>query len=125
MITKRDLVEAIAECQGTRSPNANTAVKLAAFYTILDHLDDEKQPAETAVDRNSFKGYSLAESPNIVRCSSAESPNIVRCDLSSEFARAIDGKQQADVWPVLDELMSTIQAMNSRLYNGVMKKLTN
>ena len=114
MITKQDLLEAIAECQGTRSPNANTAVKLAAFYTILDHLDDEKQPAETAVDRNSFKGYSLAEPPNIVRC-----------DLSSEFARAIDGKQQADVWPVLDELMSTIQAMNSRLYNGVMKKLTN
>ena len=114
MITKRDLVEAIAECQGTRSPNANTAVKLAAFYTILDHLDDEKQSAETAVDRNSFNGYSLSE-PH----------NIVRCDLSSEFARAIDGKQQADVWPVLDELMTTIQAMNSRLYNGVMKKLTN
>lgn len=113
MITKRDLVEAIAECQGTRSPTANTAVKLAAFYTILDHLDDE-QPAESAVDRNSFKGYSLAESPDAVHY-----------DGSSDFARAIDGKQQADVWPVLDELMATIQALNGRLYNGVMKKLTN
>lgn len=113
MITKRDLVEAIAECQGTRSPNANTAVKLAAFYTILDHLDDEKQPADSAADRNSFKGYSLAEAPDAVRY-----------DGSSDFAKAINGRQQADIWPVLDELMATIQVLNERLYNGVIKKLS-
>lgn len=113
MITKQDLLEAIAECQGTRSPNANTAVKLAAFYTILDHLDDEPQPAEKAADRNSFGGYSLAGSPDVVRF-----------DGSSEFASAVNGRPQGDVWPVIDELMTTIQMLNQRLYNGVMQKLT-
>ena len=114
MITRQDLLEAIAECQGTRSPNANTAVKLAAFYTILDHLDDARQTASAEVGRSSFAGYSLAE---------AGTP-VIRYDGDSEFARAVDGKDQADVWPVLDELMSTIRLMNVRLYNGVMKKLS-
>lgn len=111
MITKQDLLEAIAECQGTRSPNANTAVKLAAFYTILDHLEDEKQPPEQGVDRNSFTGYSLA------------SPGVVRFSGQSEFAKAIDGKAQEDIWPVMDELMTLVKSMNERLYNGVMRKL--
>ena len=112
MITKQDLLEAIAECQGTRSPNANTAVKLAAFYTILDHLEDE-QPAEKAVDRNSFAGYSLADI----------GADTIRYNGKSEFAQTIDGKSQKDVWPVIDELMETIKAINMRLYNGVMRKL--
>ena len=111
LITKQDLLEAIAECQGTRSPNANTAIKLAAFYTILDHLEEDRQLTEKA-DRNSFAGYSLAVPPGDVHW-----------DGTSEFAQTIDGKSQADVWPVMDELMSTIKVMNERLYNGVMRKL--
>lgn len=112
MITRQDLLEAIAECQGTRSPNANTAVKLAAFYTILDHLEDERQSAETAIDRNSFNGYSLNGGSGVVSY-----------DGQSDFARLVDGRLQADVWPVMDELMTTIRLMNERLYSGVMKKL--
>lgn len=38
MITERDILEAIEECQSTPNPNANTCIRLAAFYTILDHL---------------------------------------------------------------------------------------
>ena len=34
MITEMDLQEAIAECQGKRNPNADTCIKLAAFYII-------------------------------------------------------------------------------------------
>lgn len=109
MITKQDLLEAIAECQGTRSPTANTAVKLAAFYTILDHLDDERQTE--AVSSNSFAGYSFSDG------------GAVKIDGDSEFAKAINGMPQEEVWPVLDELMSTIKVMNERLYNGVMRKL--
>lgn len=37
LITRRDLEEAIAKCQGQKNPNANTCIKLAAYYTILDH----------------------------------------------------------------------------------------
>lgn len=111
MITKQDLLEAIAECQGTRSPNANTAIKLAAFYTILDHMEEDRQSADQATDRNSFAGYSFA------------SPGAVQFSGQSEFARAVNGKPQEDVWPVIDELMALVKSMNERLYNGVMRKL--
>ena len=36
MITLDDLEAAIAECEGERNPNANTCIKLAAYYTILN-----------------------------------------------------------------------------------------
>lgn len=111
MITKQDLLEAIAECQGTRSPNANTAIKLAAFYTILDHMEEDRQSADQATDHNSFAGYSFAN------------PGAVQFDGRSEFARAVNGKAQEDVWPVIDELMALVKSMNERLYNGVMRKL--
>lgn len=114
MITKHDLLEAIAECQGTRSPNANTAIKLAAFYTILDHLDDGStngvQPVESV--GQSLSGYSYARPDGVIDY-----------DAESDFARLIDGKKQSEVWPVMDELMATIKLMNERLYNGVMKRL--
>ena len=38
MITEHDLKEAIAECEGQRSPTANTCLKLAAYYTIKDKM---------------------------------------------------------------------------------------
>ncbi len=111
LITKQDLLEAIAECQGTRSPNANTAVKLAAFYTILDHIEDEGQNNQSS--NSTFAGYSFA----------ADSGSVTY-DGESDFAKAINGKRQSDVFPVLDELMDTIKAVNERLYNGVLRKLT-
>ena len=41
MITRNDLLEAIEKCQGQKNPNANTCIKLAAYYTILDHTPEE------------------------------------------------------------------------------------
>lgn len=111
MITKQDLLEAIAECQGTRSPNANTAIKLAAFYTILDHLEDSTRSNDVRPVESVGQSFALSGDGS------------VRYDGQSEFARAIDGRQQADVWPVMDELMTTIKVMNERLYDGVMRKL--
>ena len=105
MITKRDLLEAIAECQGTRSPNANTAVKLAAFYTILDHMDEPQEPVQN---------YSYA----------APADGIIEYDGESEFAQAVNGKPQKEVLKVFEELTETIRMLNERLYNGVIRKLT-
>ena len=42
LITRRDLLEAIEKCQGQKNPNANTCIKLAAYYTILDHTPEEE-----------------------------------------------------------------------------------
>lgn len=113
MITKQDLLEAIAECQGVRSPTANTALKLAAFYTILDHIEEDSEQAERpGQGSRSLTGYSF----------SGDSGSVVSGG-DSDFLRVINGRSQEDIWPIIDELMSTIKVMNERLYNGVMRKL--
>jgi hypothetical protein len=106
MITEKDLQEAIAECNGQRNPNATTCIKLAAYYTIYDHLFPHNAPDVTVPD---------------IRTSGA-SP-LISYDGESDFAKAVRGKDIEDIMPVMDELMMTLQAMNPRLYNGVMKRL--
>ena len=41
LITRKDLLDAIEKCQGQKNPNANTCIKLAAYYTILDHTEED------------------------------------------------------------------------------------
>lgn len=107
MITERDLQEAIAECQGQRNPNASTCIKLAAFYTIRRELFGEEK------DAGPLPGYSYA----------AQTEPMIENDSGSEFAQAINGRPQAEVWPLMDEMMDTIQAIHPRLYSAVMEKL--
>lgn len=105
MITKKDLETAIAECQGKRNPDANTCIKLAAFYTIKREMFGEEKEVE----------YSYAPAP--IR-------NTIEIDSESEFARAVNGMEMDDVLPVFDELMQTLEIINPRLYNAVMVKLS-
>ena len=114
MITERDLEQAIAECQGERNPNANTCIKLAAFYTIKNEMFGNSEPVGN-VDR--LPEYSYAAAP-------AE-PVETTIDYYSDtdFSRVIDGRNPNDIWPVMDELMSTLQVLQPRLYDGVMRKL--
>ena len=101
MITEKDLEQAIAECQGERSPNANTCIKLAAYYTIKKALYGEPT-------------YSFA---------AGKAENTIDYDSGTEFTRAINGRDPEEIWPVIDELMTTVQALMPRLYDGVMRKL--
>ena len=107
MITERDLTEAIAECQGERNPNANTCIKLAAFYTI----------------KNELYGKAESNTPSLPGYSYATGPTTIEYDGKSEFAEAIRGRAPDEVWPLMDELMSTVQALMPRLYDGVMRRL--
>ena len=110
MITEKDLQEAIAECQGERDPNSRTCIKLAAFYILKDHLYPEK-PEELA------RGYSYAaEAPDDVE-------NIIDYYSDTEFGRLIDGRKAAEVWPLIDELVSVIQLVVPRVYDSFMQKL--
>ena len=112
MITKQDLEEAIAECQGTRYPNANTCVKLAAYYIISDHLYGTEQERGESMPVYSFAG----EPPD-------RADLVPYFDSDTEFARAIKGRRMSDILPVIDELMSVLEATNPRLYAGVMRKI--
>lgn len=107
MITKEDLQEAIAECQGVRNPTANTAIKLAAFYTIRDHLF----PSTT----EEVQAYSYHPPEKQVEEVTYES--------DSEFSQAIRGKSINDVLAVVDEAMDVMKVMLPRLYAGVLRKL--
>ena len=112
MITEHDLQEAILECQGTRNPTATTCIKLAAFLIIKRELYPEQDPEP-------FKEpptvYSYAPPP--------EPAGTVTYESGTEFSELINGRNQEDVWPVIDELMDVLHTINPRLYDGVMRKL--
>lgn len=107
MITLKDLQEAIAECQGERNPDSKTCIKLAAFYTIKDHM----YPEEVAPPQ----GYSYAVS--------GEADGVIEYDSGTEFSDAVKGRDQADIWPIIDELMEAVQVIHPRLYAATIEKL--
>lgn len=116
MITEKDLIEAIAECQGERNPNANTCIKLAAFYTIKNELFGKPEQSPVAAE-NATPTYSYAAPP-------AE-PVETTIDYYSDtdFSRAIDGRPAAEIWPIMDDLMNTLQMLQPRIYDAVMRNL--
>ena len=93
MITRRDLLEAIEKCQGQKNPNANTCIKLAAYYTILDHTPEDDSD------------LSFANRP------------------SSEFMSIIKTKRTDDVLIVMDDLMEELQGVAPKLYYETMERL--
>lgn len=111
MITEQDLQAAIAECQAVSNPNSNTCIKLAAFYTIKEHMFPKSQLAE----ENSTQNYSYASSVNEV--------DEVTYKSDTEFSQAIHGKKQDYVLSAIDELMETLSVLNPRLYASVLRKL--
>lgn len=117
MITEHDLREAIAECQGVRNPNAQTCIKLAAFLTIQRELFGGGEPLpEQPTDQPSERGYSFA-------APATEPEPLIYYNSGTDFSRAINGRYADDVWPVMDELLTVLQATNPRLFDGVMRKI--
>lgn len=104
MIYEKDLREAIAECQGKRNPDANTCIKLAAYITILQNLYPEKPE------------------PAFFQMASGTNP-VIEYDSGTEFSKAVNGRDPAEIIPVIDELMTTLQVLQPRLYDGVLNKL--
>lgn len=41
----------------------------------------------------------------------------------SDFLRAVSGKDPIGAWSIIDELMETLQVVNRRAYDSVMRKL--
>lgn len=108
MITETDLKEAIAECMGEKNPNANTCVKLAAYYTIMSNL----YPAE---ERQVMPSYSFAPA--------VEPVDEVTYESDTEFSRKVHGKKTDDVMAVIDDLMNALIVLNPRLYESVIDRL--
>ena len=76
--------------------------KLAALYTVRDHLMLGTQPTAPVMVSNEV---------------------IPTLDIDSPFLHAIYGKKASDVLPVINELVETVQILNSNLYDGFMRKI--
>lgn len=107
LITKEDLQQAIAECQGERNPTANTCIKLAAYYTILDNMEPD------------VRGYSRDPAPVDV------SERFIEYQSGTEFSKLIHGKDAVKVWAVMDELMDALRLVLPKMYSGTVQKIRN
>lgn len=116
MITEKDLQEAIAECQGERNPNANTCIKLAAYYTIRRELYGDPEQLTDVAENATTRAYSYAAPPEQVE-------TIIDYQSDTEFSAVIDGRRAADVWPVMEELMEVLRRTNKPLYNATIRKI--
>ncbi len=115
MITEQDLQEAIAECQGVRNPNASTCMKLAAFLIIQKEMYGKKDEGLAQVYASvPTRGYSYDDSPR---------ESVIEYESDTEFSNVVSGMNQEDVMSVMDELMSTIQVVQPRIYASVLRKL--
>lgn len=119
MITKQDLLESIAECQGIRNPNANTCLKLAAFYTILDHMQDNSETSSGKSEKTEVSERSFSVKPFAF----GTPEEVISYQSNSEFAKAINGMSASAVWGIVDELVSMVQILEPKLYSAVMRKI--
>lgn len=71
------------------------------------------------MDDDKAEKYSYSSAPSIPQTS------IPRVEYWSdtEFGRAVNGKSVEEVLPLVDELMQTIQVLQPKLYDAVMRKL--
>lgn len=116
MITEHDLEQAIAECQGERNPNANTCIKLAAFYTIRNELFGKTEPFTTTEKGSDVHGYSYAAPME-------QAETTIDYDSGTDFSRVIYGREQNDIWPIIDEMMEAVHMLMPKLYGDVMRRL--
>ena len=119
MITEIDLQEAIAECIGKRNPDANTCIKLAAYYTIMRELYGDK--SHSADVEKTAPSYSYSPPPTVDL-----DEKTIRYSGDSEFSDIVNGMNINDVLTVIEELMEVLRVANSstgRLYNATLRKL--
>lgn len=103
MITEKELLKAIEECE-SEPITASKIGKLADFYVIYDHLFGEPFDA----------GYSY----------SSAIEKIIETNGDSEFLKAVDGKKSEKVWAIMDELMTAVKTLHPRMYNRVIERIT-
>lgn len=101
MFTKSQLLDAIEELEASPATFQN-AEKLAVFYQLYDHLFTRKEPERIIESIGEVTINKYGE---------------------SEFLKAIEGQEAETIWPIMDELMMTIQALNPRLYYATLDRI--
>jgi hypothetical protein len=113
LITEFDLREAIAELQGHKNPTSTDCQKLAAYYTILDHLADDTDGETRGV---SAASYSRSEPP--------QADNIIEYNFTCQALKdGLNGRENNVAYMILDELMNAVRVTNPELYRFAVRKL--
>lgn len=101
MFSKNELLDAIDDLEMAPATYQN-AEKLATFYTLYDHLYVREVPKnlvemtrEVTIDRYG----------------------------DTEFLKAIDGMNAEKAWLIMDELMTTLMALQRKLYDATIDRL--
>lgn len=114
MITEKDLQEAIAECQGQRNPNAQTCIKLAAYYTILNNMGKDFNSERESESYPPYQNYSYV----------APDESTIDYESDTEIGKLIDGKSLNEFLSFVDEFFSQLlKTYNPDLYNYAIRKL--
>ena len=103
MFSKNELLDAIEELEAAPATFQN-AEKLATFYLLYDHLYTRREPEN--------------------RIETTREVTIDRYG-GSEFLEAISDKTAGEVWPIIDELMTTTRALHPKLYQAAIDKSRN
>ena len=129
MLDSREIDLAIAELEYKESSYGNYA-KLASLYTIRDQIrrrsESDSAPSEQRNGRYTAyipaayeRGYAAAAAPD-------DNVSVVEnAGTERDFSRAVAGKDQAQAWRVVGELMDTLHIVNPRLYESVLRKMQN
>ena len=96
MISEKELLEAIKECHAQKNPNAGTCLKLASYYTILEHMNKESE-SQTYSRKAEAKG--------------------------DVVSRAVSTKDAEKVFELLAELIEAVKVYNPKLYDSFMQRL--
>lgn len=97
MITENELKRAIAQYQGLKDPNANDCIRLASYYTILDHTEEQQDEKQN---------YSFSATPSNVK-----------------LKQALERKSVDEIILLIDELLEALEVLNPRLYSSFINKL--
>lgn len=112
----KEIEWAIEELKNSESSKANY-IFLASLLRCRDELLGTSQARQY---EPRIAAYSQASGPMPV----VRSEPLDRYG-DSDFLRAIEGKDPADAWRVMDDHMRTLQAINRRSYNTVLERMRN
>lgn len=93
MITERELLEAIGECEN-EPPSFTSIKKLASLYIVYDHL------------------YGMSHEEKRTRTTR-----------HSEFLQVAEGKETGAVLDIMDELMQTLSVLYPKAYYDIIRKI--
>ena len=103
MLSKSELLTAIDELEDS-PPTFQNCQKMATFYTLLN-----------SVYGRQYQEQSFAEN---------KPEEVIKKYGDSEFLQAVAGKKAKDVWVLINETMETLEILQPKLYDAVLRQLT-